>query len=150
MFQPHRCGMAKGVRNRRMARPAINLTALFSMRLLTWLAIAVIAMPLGSASALADGSQDIAQMQMSAPCEHGEIAAMASPQPDHNAGQNQQPCCADCDMPDCAVGSAGPVLTILAGAAPEALLSGAGTHTLLGELTHNSTNHDTPRKPPRV
>lgn len=149
MFQPRNCGVDEGARNHRMARPAINLTALFSMRLLTWLAIAVIALPLGSASAVADDSQDMAQMQMSVPCEHGEVAAMAS-QPDHNAGQNQHPCCADCDMPDCAAGSAGPVLTILAGAVPEALLSGTGTHMLLGELTQNSANQDTPRKPPRV
>ena len=150
MFQPRNCGVVEGVRNRRMAQPAISLRALFSMRLLTWLAIVVIAMPLGSASALADEGQDMAQIQMSAPCEHGEVAAMASPQPDHNTGQNQHPCCSDCDMPDCAAGSTGPVLTILAGAMPEALVRISGTHTLLGDLTQNSTNQDTPRKPPRV
>jgi hypothetical protein len=134
-----------------MVRMAINLTALISMRLMTWLAIVVIAMPLGSARVTAaDDDQNMTLMQMSVSCDHDEAAVMVSPQPDHNAGQNQQPCCEDCDMPDCAAGSAGPVLTILAGTIPEAFLSNTGTPNLLGDLTQNSTNQDTPRKPPRV
>ena len=126
------------------------------MRFLTWLTVALIAMPLGSARAIADnGGQDIAQMQMSMPCDHSEATAMASPQmaspqSEHDAGQSQHQCCVACDMPDCATGSAGPALPILTGEMPEALLSKTETHKLLGDLTQISVELATPRKPPRV
>jgi hypothetical protein len=87
---------------------------------------------------------------MSMSCDHGNSDGPAAPEPGEVDGQDRQPCCADCDMPDCAAGSAGPVLTILTGTIPEAFLSNNGTPNLLGDLTHISIENHTPRKPPRV
>ncbi|MEE2565132.1 hypothetical protein [Hyphobacterium marinum] len=134
-----------------MARPAFNLRAFISMSFLTWLAIAMVAMPVASAGAVADfDNQDMAQTEMPMSCDHGDGAGTAASRYGHVDGQDRQPCCADCDMPDCAAGSAGPVLTILTGTIPEAFLSNNGTPNLLGDLTHISIENHTPRKPPRV
>lgn len=134
-----------------MARATALLTTLFPTRLLTWLVIAVVAMPVVSAGAAADfEDRDASSMQMPMDCDHGTASEMASYQSGHVMEQNQEPCCPDCEMPDCAAGSTGPVLTILTGAVPETFLSGTGTHNLLGDLTQISAENDTPRKPPRV
>lgn len=121
------------------------------MRFLTWLAIAMVAMPVATAGAVADfDNQDMAQTEMPMSCDHGDGAGTAASRYGHVDGQDRQPCCADCDMPDCAAGSAGPALTILTGGMPEALLSKSETHKLLGDLTQISVELATPRKPPRV
>lgn len=134
-----------------MARPAFNLRAFISMRFLTWLAIAMVAMPVASAGAVADfDNQDMAQAEMPMSCDHGDGARTVASRYGHVDGQDRQPCCADCDMPDCATSSTGPVPTMLADAAPEAFRLGSGSRWLPVDLTQNSTNHDTPRKPPRV
>jgi len=134
-----------------MARPAINLRALVSMRFLTWLAIAMVAMPVSSAGAMAGfDNQDMAQMEMPMSCDHDDRVGTVTSRPGQVDGQYGQPCCADCDMPDCTTSSTGPVPTLLTDTALEAIRRGSRPHALPGDLTQNSTNQDTPRKPPRV
>ena len=121
------------------------------MRFLTWLAIAMVAMPVANAGAVAGfNNQDMAQMEMPMSCDHVDGVGTVTARPGHVDGQYGQPCCADCDMPDCATSSPGPVPILLADAALEAFRLGSRSRALPGDLTQNSTNQDTPRKPPRV
>lgn len=144
-------GTRDGTRICQMARLAAHLKTLMQTRLLTWLVIMVVALSVVSAGAVAEfEDRDMASMQMSMSCDHGDSDGPAAPGPGEVDGQDRQPCCADCDMPDCTTSSTGPFPTMLADAAPEAFRLGSGSRWLPVDLTQNSTNHDTPRKPPRV
>jgi len=121
------------------------------MRLLTWLAIAMIAMPVASAGAVADfDNQDMAQTEMPMSCDHGDAVELASPPSNHMSGQDQHPCCASCDMPDCATGTSVPVLTILVTATLHAPFPALASHAIDGDRSQISVELSTPRKPPRV
>lgn len=144
-------GTSDGTRIRQMARLAAHLKTLMQTRLLTWLVIAVVAMPVVGSEAAADFvDRGPASMQMSMDCAHGDAMEMASSPSKHLSGQDQHPCCANCDMPDCATGTSAPVLTILVSATLGAPFRALASHAIAGDRSQISVELSTPRKPPRV
>lgn len=144
-------GGSDGTRNRHMARLAELLTLQKQIRLMTWLVIAMMAMPVTAADAAAESDgQGMAQAQMSMICDHDDAPEMTRLLPGAQSGNDNAPCCPDCDMPDCSAHSSGSALTILAGVAQEAPLFCSASHRMLGDRAQISAETDTPRKPPRV
>lgn len=134
-----------------MARLAAQLKTLIQTRLLTWLVIAVVALPVVSTGAGAElEGRDMASMQMSMDCDHRDAVEMASAPSNHMSRLDQQPCGTDCNMPDCATGVSASVLTILATATLEVPFPPPASHSLAGDQSGNSAAQSAPRKPPRV
>jgi len=134
-----------------MARATALLTTLFPTRLLTWLVIAVVAMPVVSAGAAADfEDRDASSTQMPMDCDHGTASEMASYQSGHVMAQDQKPCCPDCEMPDCATNSSASVLSILGNTAQALPFPATVSHTIGGDNSQITAEQSTPRKPPRV
>ena len=144
-------GTSNGTRIRQMARLAAHLKTLMQTRLLTWLVIMVVALPVVSTEAVAGfEDRDMASMQMSMDCAHGDAMEMASAPSKHLSGQDQHQCCASCDMPDCATGTNAPVLTILVSATLDAPFRALASHAIAGDRSQISVELSIPRKPPRV
>jgi len=144
-------GTSDGTRIRQMARLAAHLKTLMQTRLLTWLVIMVVALPVVSTGAVAEfEDRDMASMQMSMDCDHGDAVELASPPSNHMSRQDQHPCCASCDMPDCATGTSVPALTILVTATLDAPFPALASHAIDGDRSQISVELSTPRKPPRV
>lgn len=134
-----------------MARATALLTTLFPTRLLTWLVIAVVAMPFVSVGAAADfEDRGASSMQMPMECDHGTASEMASHQSGNLMEQDQEPCCPDCEMPDCATNSGASVLSILGNTAQALPFQVQVSHTIGGDHSQFAAELSTPRKPPRV
>jgi hypothetical protein len=152
MLKPRQCEAIRRVCNRRMARSAINLTALLSLRRTTWLVIAMIVMPFASATSVVDfGRQEMAQAQMSMSCEHGATVEMASMNPANMTNSSDSSCCTECEMPDCSTNTNGSVFAALGTEVSTVSSYNAGLQNrILSDLSQISAESDTPRKPPRV
>jgi len=134
-----------------MARATALLTTLFPTRLLTWLVIAVVAMPVVSAGVAAEfEGRDGAPMQMSMECDHDMSAGMTASQSGHVMEQDQEPCCPDCEMPDCATSSSASVLSILGNTVQVLPFPDLASHTIGSDHSQITAEQSTPRKPPRV